>query len=378
MPEEHVQRYSDLSSGSSAERTRHGSVSFLDRIRGRQRGQGQPPAGRPPFSARQLALGAVLFVVLTLSGLGVVVWASSPGELALLEIWGKVSVLPLFIAAALACTEAILGGVRIQVLAGHVHSGFRWRDGMLVHFYNVFAAGVTPLQAGSGPAQYFVLRRKGLKGSRALAVLAVNWVGVMSGLVMMGFLALLYLQLDSGDFAVGPVFRGLLITVFAFGFLAVAVTLSPGLFGRSLPFGGWVRRSRRGRKILRSIGRYRVALSSFARGGKRALAANIALSWCMLLTRSLIGVAILAAIGVSADALSAMARQVLQFAIIYVTPSPGGSGVAELSTLGFMAGIVPPMLMATYALLWRAAAGYLAIVLGGFFVALDLIFDLFR
>jgi uncharacterized protein (TIRG00374 family) len=160
--------------------------------------------------------------------------------------------------------------------------------------------------------------------------------------------------------------------VFAFAAAVVVVTLSPGLFGRSLPFAKLARRSRRGRGLLRAIDRYRTALNAYVRTGKRALAANAALSWCMFVTRSLIGLAVLAAVGVSADAVSAMARQILQFAIIYVTPSPGGSGVAELSTLGFMAGIVPPVLMASYALLWRAATGYLAMAVGGCFVLLDL------
>ncbi len=353
-------------------RRRDSSVTFLGWLRPRDKGERRRPSDGSPFSTRQLLLGVLLFVGLTAAGLSVIVRVSSPGQFAVLDVWRNVKILPFLVAIALAGAEAVLGGARVQVLAGHVQSDFRWRDGMLVHFYNAFAAGVTPLQAGSGPAQYYVLRRKGLRASRALAVLAVNWVGSMSGLVVLGVLGFLYLQLGSEDLAIGPVFRGLLITVFAFAAAAVVVILSPGLFGGSLPFARLAHRSRRGRGLMRAIDRYRTALNAYVRTGKRAVATNAALSWCMFLTRCLIGLAVLAAMGVSADALSAMSRQMLQFAVIYVTPSPGGSGVAELSTLGFMAGIVPPVLMVSYALLWRAATGYLGMAVGGCVVVLDL------
>lgn len=62
----------------------------------------------------------------------------------------------------------------------------------------------------------------------------------------------------------------------------------------------------------------------------------------------------------------------LQFSLIYVSPTPGGSGVAEFATLGFMAGLVPLGAMAAFTILWRAATGYLPIAAGGLGIGVDL------
>ena len=68
-----------------------------------------------------------------------------------------------------------------------------------------------------------------------------------------------------------------------------------------------------------------------------------------------------------------MARQALQFAVMTVAPTPGGSGVAEVTTIGLMAGLVPSALLVSYTVLWRIFTGYAGIAAGAVVVTRDLL-----
>ncbi len=331
---------------------------------------GERPIGRSPIRPRHLAVGSILFVLFTAAGITLLMWPGSGHERRLVDILRSARPWPLVAAAAFGLSELALGGTRLWLLARHVRPEFRWWDGMRAQLYNVFAAGLTPMQAGGGPAQFFMLRRAGLSTPRAVAVLTATWVGVMSAFLVFGSAGVAYL-VRIGQFAPGTAVRALLVTTLVAVAAALLVTLFPGRLERLLIAATPVRRSRRGRRVIRAVGRYRRAVRGFARGGRRAWLANVAASWLMLLSKTLVGVSVLAALRIPADTLSAIARQAVQYAAIYVTPTPGGSGVAEVSSIGFMAGVVPQDSMLAYSLTWRAASAYLAIALGAVYVMWD-------
>ncbi|MFQ5747440.1 MAG: YbhN family protein [Gemmatimonadota bacterium] len=328
-----------------------------------------------PLSPRRLALGALLFVLFTGGGYALLAWLGGSDQATVPEMLAGARAGPLVAATLLALLEVALGGTRLWILAHHARRDFRWRDGLHTHLYNAFASGVTPAQAGAGPAQYWILRRKHLRPAEAMAVLTLNWIGVLAGFVIFGGAGLTYLA-RQGEIELSGLLEALLVSALVTAGAAVTIVFFPHRLERVLLARPRVRRTHRGRRLLLAVGRYRRSVRDYGRRGKRAWAANAAVSWTMLLTKSLEGVAVLAALGIPAGTLSALARQALQFAVIYVSPSPGGSGVAELSALGFMAGVVPAGLMLSYAALWRMFTGYLAIALGAIFVGLDLVLGL--
>jgi len=340
--------------------------------------KGERPAGRSPFSHRNLAAGAGLFLVLTVGGLAALAWTSHADSVGILQVLGDARPWYLVLAVTLALLELTMGASRVWVLARHVRPAFRWRQGLEVQLYNVFAAGMTPAQAGSAPAQFYVLRRAGVRGGRAVAVLTVTWVSTISALLVFGAVGMAYLVHVHAAFAVSGLLRGLLATALILGVAGFLMIMFPAPLERLL-LGTRLRRSPRGHRLLRAISSYRRAVRHFMKkGGRRAWLANAMFSWAMLLLRCLVGVAVLAAIGVAANPLSAISRQALQFAVIYFSPSPGGSGVAELTSLGLMAGLVPATLLVSYTMLWRAATAYVGILLGGVYVGVDLLRSLSR
>ncbi len=336
-----------------------------------EKGEGERLPGRSPFSGPRLALGAALFLVLSAAGLGLLLWVGSTDPRELLAAAKRARGGALLLAAGAGLGALVFGGTRIWLLGREARPGFRWRDGLRTHLYNAFFGGVTPAGTGGGPAQYLVLREAGLTGAESVAVLTATWVGTLVGFCVMGAASALYLILAGELFAIRGVFRGLLVTVVVAAVGGLAFILSPRRLERLLLAGGRAGLSRWRRKAVRAVGRYRRAVLRLVREARVAWLLNALSSWCLFLSKSLAGVAVLAALAIPASAASAVARQLLQFAVIYFSPGPAGSGVAELSALGFMAGLVPVASMGVYTLLWRAVTSYLQIAVGGVCVAAD-------
>lgn len=313
-----------------------------------------------------------MFVLLTAGGFAALRWSAGPNENLLRTIMGTNGSL-LLLAAGLVLLELAFGGARFWSLGRVVEPGFRWRDGLHVNLYMIFFGGVTPMQLGAGPAQYLILRRKGLHAHDALAVLGLNWLGGLMALLLVGGAALWYLILD-GNVVLEGVLQGLIGMVGVAIVAALAVTFFPRPITRLLVRIRPLRRGRVGHRILRAIARYRRTLAEFrlTGRGREGWILNLGVSIVALLLRCAIGVMVLLALGVSADAVSVIARQAIQFSVMQVAPTPGGSGVAEVTTIGLMTGIVPSTLIVSYTVLWRFFTSYAGILVGGVIAMRDL------
>lgn len=330
------------------------------------------PDERSPLSPRNVAIGLGLFVVFTAAGLAVVAWWAGRSDARVVSEIRHAKAAWLLLAFGLTATEALAGGFRIWVLARETLPGFRVLDGLRTHLYLLFAAGVTPMQLGGGPAQYVVLRARGLRPHDALAVLSISWVGGMAALALLGGGATAYLA-AAGRIDVGAIVGALLFTVALFVAIGLAVTVFPTPVTRLLHGIRGMRRGRVGRRILRGAARYRRTIRLFGSTKRTAWAVNTAINVVMVLLRGLEGLAVAAALGVLVPPLEGMARQMIQFAVISVAPSPAGSGVAELTTVGLMAAVVPASVILAYTILWRVFTSYLGVAAGAGIVVRDLI-----
>jgi uncharacterized protein (TIRG00374 family) len=328
--------------------------------------------GRSPLSPRNVAIGLGLFVLFTAAGLAVVAWWAGRSDAEVVSEITHAKAAFLLLALALTATEALAGAFRTWVLARETLPGYRVRDGLRTHLYLLFAGGVTPMQLGGGPAQYAVLRARGLRPHDALAVLSISWVGGMVALALLGGGATAYLA-AAGRIDVGAIVGALLFTVALTVGFGLAITVFPTSVTRLLHGIRGMRRGRVGRPILRGAARYRRTIRLFGKSKRTAWAINTGINVLMVLLRGAQGLAVATALGVLVPPVEAMSRQMIQFAVISVAPSPAGSGVAELTTVGLMTGLVPASVMLAYTILWRVFTSYLGVAAGALMVVRDLV-----
>ncbi|MGW8282220.1 MAG: lysylphosphatidylglycerol synthase transmembrane domain-containing protein [Gemmatimonadota bacterium] len=327
---------------------------------------------RSPLSPRNVTIGIGLFVLFTAAGLAAVAWWASRSDEKVISELTHASKYFLLVALLLTVLEAIAGGFGIWVLARETLPGFRIRDGLRTQLYLLFAAGVTPMQLGGGPAQYIVLRSRGLRPHDAVAVLSISWVGGMVALTLLGGGGLAYLA-AAGRIDVGAVVGTLLFTVVFLVSIGLAITVFPSTITRLLYGVKGMRRGRVGRRVLRAAARYRRTIRLFGQSKRTAWAINTGINILMVLLRGTTGLAVAAALGILFPPLEGMARQMIQFAVISVAPSPAGSGVAELTTLGLMSTLVPASVLLAYTVVWRTFTSYLGVFAGACTVIRDLV-----
>lgn len=335
--------------------------------------------GRFLISWPRVAVGLALFAALATLGAFAAGWRD--GGPALLARGPAIP--PGYAAGALALVAAdfLLGGLRLHLWLRRFRAEAPYRLALRTYLVNLFAAAVSPLGAASGPAQLATLVRGGVPATQAAAALLLNYVGILSGLLLVGGLAAGYLaargvwvgRLD-GLHAV------LLVAAAALPALLVPAILNAG-WGGALGdrFAAWGARlggragaalGRAGAAVRRAVDQYAQAARSVRERGGRTLAAGTALSGAMVLNKSAIGLLLAAGLGFGGRWLEVLARQAVQGFLLYFSPSPGGSGIAEASVPLFMGGVLPEGRWMEFTVLWRAATSYVGVATGAVAAAL--------
>jgi len=257
---------------------------------------------------------------------------------------------------ALVVVDWAIAGTRILLFARRVHRkitfGACWRSCMV----HVFLAGVTPSQTGGAAAQVYVLYLEGMKALDATVVCFVGGFITTVIVLMSGATALLF-----KPELLAPELRTLArvsFGVYVLILLAIVLTLThPGRFKRFLR---WlltripkVKHTGAAARVEHTIDNYHALMTGFFLRGKLVFLAGLALTTLIYLNKFLIGWVVLRGLGLHADLGQVLYLQIIPLLIFYFSPTPGSSGLAEVSTMAAMAPVLPNSYQAIYVLLWR-------------------------
>lgn len=277
--------------------------------------------------------------------------------------------------AVLATAFRDLGYIfRIRVLSdGHLN----WRQSFNVTFLWEFASALSPSVVGGSGIAMFIIGREGIALGRATAIVLVTAlmdelfyvIMVPIVFVLVGMDNLFPAQLDNA-------FWGLPIkTIFWIGYafiLAMVGLIFYGVFFRPRAFKFALlglfklRFLRRWRPLVIKVGDD-IATTSVELKGKplrfwaQAFIATV-LSWA---SRFLVINFIAAAFFDVGDHLLLYARQLVMWVILLISPTPGGSGVAEVAFSGFFRDLLPTLgFIGAIAIIWRIFSYYLYLFMG--------------
>ncbi|MFO0757464.1 MAG: flippase-like domain-containing protein [Byssovorax sp.] len=316
----------------------------------------------------------------------------------------------LVIGALLALQEGVLGGLRIYVLARVLSRDIRVRTAIVSEFVLMFCAGVTPGQAGAAPSQVAVLVTGGMRivdvaTAEMLVALSTVTFFLASGLLVFILRAkgLMVVAQDGAhiDFLLG-------LSVVAFGSIFLALVLCaayPPLLKvvvRALapPLGAvyrallrLVRRISRFRiwadnaldkpgavrdRLLQSVDELNAGFRIYLRRGKAAFLTSLLITFFFFFARFAVAYFILLGLGLPTTPSSfvtigppivqvVLVQTLLNFAL-YLSPTPGASGVAEAASTAMMRPWVTGPYELPYLVLWRVLALFLGMFVGGVYV----------
>jgi len=316
----------------------------------------------------------------------------------------------LLVAAVLALQEGVCGGLRIYVLGRVLSKELRVRTAVISEFVLMFCAGVTPGQAGAPPSQVAVLVHGGM---RIVDVATASLLTASCTILFFLATALLifvlrstgHLELSHNAARIDWLL-GLSVVTFGSGLIALILCaayppLLKGFFRLVAPLFGAIYRP-----ILRQlakIGRFKIwaeatlakpgaardrlitSVDEFNRGfriylrrGKLAYATATLLTFGFFCSRFAVSYFILRALGIptTPETFVTVGPPIVQVILIqallnfalYLSPTPGASGVAEAGSAALMSPWVKAPYELPYLVLWRVLALFLCMFVGGIYV----------
>jgi uncharacterized protein (TIRG00374 family) len=114
-----------------------------------------------------------------------------------------------------------------------------------------------------------------------------------------------------------------------------------------------VRNTRAVARVSHTIDNYHDLMTGFFLRGKTIFFAGLVLTLLIYVNKFLIGWVVLRGLGLEANVWHVLYLQIIPLLIFYFSPTPGSSGLAEVSTMAAMAPVLPRSYSAAYVLIWR-------------------------
>lgn len=315
----------------------------------------------------------------------------------------------LLVAAAFALQEGVCGGLRMFVLGRVLCPQLKLRTAVASEFVLMFVAGITPGQLGAPVAQVatlveggmpfadiataelltafctivffltsavvlLVLRSRGalnVPGAEALDVLVAVSTLVFGACFVMLLLSVLHPPMLKAVFryaarALGPIWHGALGVISRLPIarrLREKEGLKPGKISQGL---------------IHFVDRVNAGFKVYLSRGKAAVATAFALTVGFFWARFCVAYFILLGLGLSTtprgfvtvgpDILKVILVQTLLNFALYLSPTPGASGIAEAGSSALMSPWVPAAYEIPYLVCWRVLALFLCMFVGGLYV----------
>lgn len=361
------------------------------------------------MNRKALVRGIQLVVLITLATFGWFAWrsvAEQRGSFA--AVWSGVRPAWLLVACAFALQEGLCGGLRMFLLSRVLAPRLKLRTAIISEFVLMFVAGVTPGQAGAPIAQVAVLVHGGMRfAAIATAELLTAFCTILFFLATAATLMILRAKrmLVVPD-AKLDVLVGISATFFGSAMIAIVlcaawppllkgiVRLLARVFGplkqaaRAL-----VRRAPRASRIsdhhlaepgavstrlFTAVDHVHQGFLVYLKRGKLALLGAVLLTFGFFVSRFAVAYFLLLGLGLptTPSTFVAAGPEIVQVVLIqallnfalYLSPTPGASGIAEAGSSALMRPWVRGAFEVPYLILWRLVALFLCMFVGGIYV----------
>jgi glycosyltransferase 2 family protein len=329
------------------------------------------------LSPRLLLRGFEIFLLISLVGYGAVLLYGNNLP-AFLESLKGVRWWWLIVGAGLASMDWLGGGLRLWVVARHIHPNPPLKGMILAGGMSAWAAYLTPLQSGAGPMMMYTMRRYGVSLPVAVTSTLMTFIATVIFFAIAGPMAVVFGAGKSlGDkgnvlgLSLYDLFLGSLGIFGVLGVLLVFVVFFPRLV-RDLIH--WVA-TKFGGNHPKVAGRMEKLRQGLDEAQRSVVAFNtpkgwLAIFWATIISapshanKLLAGYVALRAVGIEANFVDILLVQTLITFLLYFAPTPGASGVAEVLSTLVMSVYVSKGVLPLYTLIWRLILSYYTIAFG--------------
>ncbi len=334
---------------------------------------------------KKILLGIKIFVAISLTTqLGIFFYTSyQNGGISFNIPFQRINVFMLIIAFCLSWFEGLISGIRIYFLMRVLNPRIQLITSIKAAYANIFMGAATPSQTGGGVAQIYFISRDKIPISEASAGSIISFVCTLFFLITalistsifhsptMGYT--LQLMMKSASVAVGTT---ALIFIVCLLFTHSINNLKFSLFTRLKNWG--IIKDKTGKiegflkRLAEGLVNCRASILLMYKRGKIALIIGYLFTCLFFAIRLIIPYFIIVGLGGSVNVVEVMYIQLFIILVSYFSPTPGASGMAELSSLVLMASLVATPMASIYTFLWRLCTLYVNATIGGLLLYRDL------
>lgn len=294
------------------------------------------------------------------------------GSSQLFDTIKNVNPIMLIFAMLLIVIQQFLSINRIYFLARAQDIKISYKDSFYFTICGLFLAAVTPFQSGGIPFQTYILNKSGGKLSKSLAV--ISFRGVLSGFVLVLFLPFIFIEI--GDLlSENELIRNLTGYLFVLYGVIIVFALFATLQNRRshrffLKTTYLIKNKKVRKNIQRKLNKFFIGIRDFltsykiffTKGFKYTSKAAL-IAFFELCIYFLVPPIIALGLKPEENVLGIFLTGIVLTYLLAFSPTPGASGVAEMSGLSFSFfwdGPVPALI-----LLWRVVSSYIPALFGG-------------
>ena len=271
-----------------------------------------------------------------------------------------------------------IGGIRNHIFVRHTNPGISQRVCFDANLANIFLGAVTPSQTGGGPAHLYMLWRGGVKFTDGVAVSVMNYISTIVFFVASTGIAIFHLEkiIPNNHFSLDILIKSGFY-IFTTGFIVVLISLlAPERMGKLLVRLGsklkaifpnrFKNLDSRAQKLAAELQNYHKTIKFFLISKPLLLPLSFVITCIMYFNKYALAFVLLLGLGIDADFWTIIGIQAILFFMLYHAPSPGASGIAEISINGLMSSILLGPVLTTFTILHRIFLLWLGAFIGGF------------
>ncbi|MEN8208001.1 MAG: flippase-like domain-containing protein [Candidatus Fermentibacteria bacterium] len=334
----------------------------------------QPP-GVKGFDKAKIRKGLIVFILLSVTALTAIFLKTHTGDT--LNALKNFNPGYLAVVLILSSIDMCLGAFRNHIFFMKLVPEMKFMVSFRANLANIFMGAVTPSQSAGGPAQMYIYYRAGVSVGKSLSVSLLNLLGTLIFFIVAAVLALSVLG-DSFSRTMHSLIIFCFIVFVTELIIVVLLVLKPSLL---LKFATWFaaklcswiprfekRIHRITDRIITEVTAYKDSCKLFITQHPFVLILAIFLTWVLYLNKFILAYFIMLGLGSSGHFVQVLAIQTLVLFICYFSPSPGASGVAELSIAALMASVMSSDTLGIFTLLQRFFLLYIPVILGAIVV----------
>ena len=331
------------------------------------------------LNRRYLVRSFLLFILFSFTGVWISFLWKEYGDFT--EIWSGIYKPLLLSIGGFVLLDWLLGGYRIHIFAKEMKNTIKYRDCFRANMANNCLGGLTPSQTGGGVAQIYILYRAGLPISGGIALSVINMLTTLI-IFMLGSVIVAVMA--------PHLFGGRVVPIIQYSFVVFSLVVAffiiclfkPEFLIRLLrKIASWRVFYQRylGRLLNRLLLKLEVMLVEykqytqfFIREKWYITLFSLIITIILYFNKFVVAYVIVRMLGSSAPFLPVIFTQILLIFIGYFAPTPGASGISEITATFFMASWIDSKTAPYFTLVWRFASIYLGVIIGGILLILQL------